>query len=261
MCGETEDLHFRRSYCQCYFRVDHKLPENHQRPDSSGDPLFQFQKRGINERQVSKHPSTLPPTKQRRGSTVGKAILVSGIIILVLGIGLTVSPQSFHEEGEFVLQSLGYPVGAFDLGVIPKNVEIRVDYDVEEDPNGLSQGRLFVILVNASEVFVIDGAWNDRSAKDLPYPHYTEFRFDNVDFDYYIYDGPSEEGSMSWLTLHESNYIVLVWLNEVGAATPSLEYFIGIDATWHPYFTYGIVLTIIGIVSACIGFAHGRYSS
>lgn len=209
-------------------------------------------------------PSPTPYVQpKRRSRKVGKAISVLGIIVLLLGVGLMVFPQSSHKEGEFEFQSLGRPVSAFDLGVIPKNVEIRVEYDVKEDPYGLglSQGRLYVILVNASELFEIDKAWNNRPAKDLLYPHYSVFKFSNVDFDWHVYDGPSEEGSLSWVTPYQTNYTVLVWLDEVGVITLSLVYYIRIDATWHPLFSYGVIVTIVGIITAGIGFAYRRYSS
>jgi hypothetical protein len=201
---------------------------------------------------------SVPPRKRRKGSSVGNAILVFGIIVLILGVVLIVFPQSFHEEGEFHFQSLGRPINAFDLGVIPENVKIEVDYDVREDIL-LSGGSLYVILINASELFEIDRAWNSRPIKDLLYPHYTEFRFDNVDFDYLAYDGPSEEGSLSWVTPCEANYLVLVWLDDIMML--DLVYFIRIDATWRPYFPYGSFLIVVGIVASGIGFAYRYYRS
>jgi len=164
VCGNEVDLPFQCSYCQAYFCNEHRLPENHQCPDLPKEPLFWYQKRKIAKKRVPTYPSTFPSIKQRRGSTVAKTILALGIIVLTLGVGLMIFPQSFHEEGEFVFQSLGRPVSAFDLGVIPKNVEIRVDYNVKEDSYGLSEGNLYVILINASELFVIDRAWNSRPA-------------------------------------------------------------------------------------------------
>jgi hypothetical protein len=39
------DLPFRCSYCEGYFCIDHKLPENHQCPELPQEPLFWYQKK------------------------------------------------------------------------------------------------------------------------------------------------------------------------------------------------------------------------
>jgi len=208
-------------------------------------------------KEESPYESTFTPTKPKRGSAVGKAVLVFGIIVLILGVGLMLFPKSSHKEGNFQWGYTDRPVSAFDLGTIPKNVQINVDYDVEEPFLEALAGRMYVIIINASELLVIDQEWNSRLQPTVPF---LTFRFDNVDFGYYAYDGPSSKGSLSWTTPYEGHYMVLVWASEMGGMA-GFVYFIRIDATWHPYFTYGIALTIVGIVTASVGFAYKRFSS
>lgn len=45
VCDKEVDLPFRCSYCQGYFCIDHKLPENHQCPDLPKEPLFWYLKK------------------------------------------------------------------------------------------------------------------------------------------------------------------------------------------------------------------------
>jgi len=211
------------------------------------------------EKEPRARSSSATARKRRKGSSVGNAVLVFGIIVLILGVVLMIFPQSSHEEGEFEFLYWGRPVSASDLGTIPKNVKIRIDYNVKESLFDMLYGRLYVILINASELYVIDQAWNNRQQGILE-PPYMAFRFSNVDFDYHVYDGPSEEGSLSWVTPYETNYTVLIWADEI-SAVGGFTYFIRIDATWHPYSAYGFFLIAVGIVASSIGFAYRYYRS
>lgn len=51
-CGKEADLPFRCSYCQGYFCIDHKLPENHQCPNVPKQPKFWYQKKKLVEKQA-----------------------------------------------------------------------------------------------------------------------------------------------------------------------------------------------------------------
>jgi len=206
-------------------------------------------------KEENSHGSKFAQVKQKHGSTVGKAILVLGLIVLILGVVLIVFPQSHHEEGEFQFSLYSRPVQMFDLGTIPKNVRVNIDYDVK-GIYGLVLGRIYVIIINASELLVIDQEWSKQPSVPIPY---LIFRFENMHFNYYIYDGPTSNGSLSWVTPYQGQYMVLVWVEDMGGA--SFVYFIRINATWNPYFNEGIIVSITGIAITCIGFAYNRFRS
>jgi predicted nucleic acid binding AN1-type Zn finger protein len=59
ICGKKLDLPFRCSYCQDYFCVDHKLPENHQCAGLPKEPFWYSKKRKLaeaTERRVDRCP-------------------------------------------------------------------------------------------------------------------------------------------------------------------------------------------------------------
>lgn len=109
LCDKEVDLPFRCSYCQGYFCIDHKLPENHQCPELPKLKSFPHPMESKSVWEPEPEPKQEPEKPKQKLKT---ALLAFCIILIIVGATAAYTSYNFgYNIGSDFAYNKGYETG------------------------------------------------------------------------------------------------------------------------------------------------------